>query len=280
MTRELVLIGAGYLSGFLAEQVEADVRVLAVCRTRRAKPGAAVATWRQVNVDVWSSAAHDALAAAIGGRPAMACVLLPPSAYPAAGLRAAIGRLGETLHGCGVERLVLTSSTGVYDGTDSVDADTPARPSSVRAQRLLEIENAWCEAMPDGRVLRLAGLYGPGRIIGLGGIRNGTPLPGTGSEWLNLLDARDAARGLLAALACAAAPPAGPLSDGVPVERRRYYTALARLSNAPLPHFDSGVPPRGASRRCAPAATWAALGCAPVYTDFEANLRTLVTRSG
>ena len=276
MTRDLLLIGAGYLSAFVAEQADADSTVLAVSRTRRVKPAGARATWRQLNVDVWSSAARDALETAGNDGPAMACVLLTPSGYPATGLGTAVERLAHALLARGVERLVLASSTGIYDGADPVDADTPVRPTSARARRLLDIENAWRAALPDCRILRLAGLYGPRRIIGLVDVESGASLPGTGKEWLNLLDARDAARGLLAALGLDAAPRPGPLSDGVPIERRRYYSALARLRDAPPPRFDPARQRRGTARPCTPDATWAALDCTPVHVDFEANLRALL----
>ncbi len=61
------------------------------------------------------------------------------------------------------------STTGVYGNRDGgwVDEATAPAPSSERGQRRVEAEQAWAAARPGTAVdlLRLAGIYGPGRSL-------------------------------------------------------------------------------------------------------------------
>ena len=61
------------------------------------------------------------------------------------------------------------STTGVYGNRDGgwVDETTPPAPSSERGRRRVEAEQAWSSIRPDIAVdlLRLAGIYGPGRSV-------------------------------------------------------------------------------------------------------------------
>lgn len=67
------------------------------------------------------------------------------------------------------DRLVYTSSTGVYGDHDGawVDEETPPDPNTERGEVLLEAESVALETSAaagiDGIVVRFAGLYGPGR---------------------------------------------------------------------------------------------------------------------
>ncbi|MGZ0748018.1 SDR family oxidoreductase [Haloparvum sp. AD34] len=69
----------------------------------------------------------------------------------------------------GVDRLIYTSSTGVYGDHDGgwVDESTPLNPTTEKTEVLVEAERIAVEATADvgidGTVARFAGLYGPGR---------------------------------------------------------------------------------------------------------------------
>jgi nucleoside-diphosphate-sugar epimerase len=78
---------------------------------------------------------------------------------PEAGLD---GRLAEVLGRCRPARWVYLSSTGVYSATRGpVDEATPVGPSTLAGQGRLAAEALF---RPLGaRVLRIAGIYGPGR---------------------------------------------------------------------------------------------------------------------
>lgn len=61
-------------------------------------------------------------------------------------------------------RAVLVSSTAVHADTDElIDEDTPPDPPDGPARMLLEAERRFLDRVPGGTVLRLSGLYGPGR---------------------------------------------------------------------------------------------------------------------
>jgi nucleoside-diphosphate-sugar epimerase len=69
---------------------------------------------------------------------------------------------GESLRARGAWTCYL-SSTGVYGDTGGawVDESAPVNPG--RASARAAAERAWQEAFPEGTILRLPGIYGPGR---------------------------------------------------------------------------------------------------------------------
>ena len=86
-------------------------------------------------------------------------------------------------------------------------------------------------------VLRMAGLYGPGRIPRQSDLAQGLQIPARPDAYLNLIHIDDAAQAV-----CAAADHAAPsdlyvVSDGCPVLRRDFYGELARLTGSPPPTF-------------------------------------------
>lgn len=79
-------------------------------------------------------------------------------------------RFGEAIaRGRGLRRIVYLSTIGVYGdhGGAWIDEATPAEPTSERGRVRLGVEAGWLAlGRPDGpsvHVLRLAGIYGPGR---------------------------------------------------------------------------------------------------------------------
>jgi nucleoside-diphosphate-sugar epimerase len=154
-----------------------------------------------------------------------------------------------------VKRVVYISTTGVYGpaGGEWVDEQTPPDPQRDGGRASLAAEQILA-AHPLGKhsvILRLAGLYGPGRVPHLDKLRAGEPLPVPHDGWLNLIHVDDAARIVVAADAWLAtqetvdsASAAGPhifcVADGSPVRRDDYYREAARVLGAPPPRF---VPP-------------------------------------
>ena len=204
------------------------------------------------------------------------CLLPPGACQDASGTLAPLRRFVSALDELAPVRAVLTSSTGVYgeQGGAVVAAETPCQVHSARERRLFDIEQVWLDGAQHG-VVRFAGLYGPGRVIGLTGLRGGRAVPGDPDGWLNLLHVDDAATLLLRATSAnAAAIELG--ADGHPVTRRTYYAALAALANLPSPVFDGQAASRGGgARRCDPASTRARLAWQPMYRDFRAGLAAL-----
>ena len=103
------------------------------------------------------------------------------------------------------DRLVYTSSTSVYPHSDGeiVDEATAAYPTAATARVLREAENIVLNA--NGIVLRLAGLYGPGRSVLLRNFlenkasidfREETPVTPDG-RWINQVHRTDVVSALI-----------------------------------------------------------------------------------
>lgn len=192
------------------------------------------------------------------------------------GVRAVLDRLPAV-----PPRIVLVSSTGVHAQGDGswVDEESPADPltESGRANREAEriLHDRAAAAGLSAAVIRLAGLYGPGRILRREALRRGEPIPADPEHWLNLIHIDDAARLAAALLTRGDAPRSLYLaSDGRPVLRREFYQAAARLLAAPPPRF-TPVPPAGrdtTNKRVDSRRIRRELGLECLYPDFEAGL--------
>ena len=152
-------------------------------------------------------------------------------------------------------RVIYISTTGVYGDTggDWVDEETPCRPTRAGGQASLAAEQVLKESSFGQRriVLRLAGLYGPGRMPRAQALLAGEPIDAPASGWLNLIHVDDAAAIVLLAEEKSPLPRTYVVSDGEPVVRAEYYTELARLLGAPLPRFVSPEPDSPAAQRAA-----------------------------
>jgi len=146
-------------------------------------------------------------------------------------------------------QLIYISTTGVYGpaGGDWIDEQTPASPQRDGGKASLAAEQVLAEHSLGKRsvVLRLAGIYGPGRIPYVEPLRRGEPLAVPSEGWLNLVHVDDAAEVVLAVENWSAkTPEGGPrlfcVSDGNPVIRGDYYREVARRIEAAPPQF---IPP-------------------------------------
>lgn len=134
------------------------------------------------------------------------------------------------------------STSGVYHQSDGswVDECSPARPRGAGGQTHLRAE-ALLQQRWQGRrwvILRLAGIYGPGRIPRVADVLAGRPISGPSAGYLNLIHRDDAAEAVLAAWRNAQRPNRLYLiADDRPVIRRAFYEQIASLSGAPSPQF-------------------------------------------
>jgi nucleoside-diphosphate-sugar epimerase len=149
------------------------------------------------------------------------------------------------------QRVIYISSTGVYGDAagDWIDENTPPDPTREGGRASLTAERVlFAHALGNrGIVLRLAGIYGPGRIPRCEDLAAGRPIASHAEGLLNLIHVDDAVQAVLAADALAKPPRIYNVSDGAPALRRTFYEELARLLNVPSPHF---VPPSdGSSER-------------------------------
>ncbi len=189
----------------------------------------------------------------------------------------------------GTGRVIYISTTGVYGSADGdwVEETTPPNPQREGGRASLAAEQTLAEH-PLGRngvVLRLAGLYGPGRIPFVKELREGKAIPAPTDGWLNLIQVDDAAAVVVAAERLAPfddGPRLYCVSDGEPVERGEFYRAVARQIGAPLPQFVDPDPnsPRAAraesNRRISNARMMADLRVTLAYPNYRAGLRGAV----
>jgi len=152
-----------------------------------------------------------------------------------------------------VARFIYVSSTGVYGQSDGswVDEDSPCNPIRAGGLACLDAERTLA-AHPIGQhsiILRLAGIYGPGRIPRRVDLALGKPIAAPSEGYLNLIHVDDAVRAVLAVENDSPVPAMYCISDGHPVPRRRYFEQLAQLIRAPRPVFTTPAPGSAALER-------------------------------
>jgi nucleoside-diphosphate-sugar epimerase len=207
----------------------------------------------------------------------------------AEGLRNVLASLPPT-----VNRVLYISTTGVYGpaGGEWVDEQTPSDPQRDGGKASLAAEEV-LRRHPLGRrsvILRLAGIYGPGRVPYLDKLRASEPLAVPSAGWLNLIHADDAAQIVVAADQWAASQTGDDglhvfcVSDGAPVVRGDYYAEVARLIGAPPPTFctppaDSPAAARAASdRRVSNEKMSRLLGVELQYPTYREGLAAILAK--
>lgn len=185
-------------------------------------------------------------------------------------------------------RVCYVSSTGVFHQNDGgwVDETSPCHPESeggrahLRAENLLRRQRV---GQPAGStlVLRMAGLYGPGRVPRAESIRRGEPIAASQDGFLNLIHVDDAAACVVAAWNMPHPASMYLVSDGHPVVRREYYEEIARLTGSPPPTFVA--PPAGhtSTRSDSNKRIWNArmrrdLLPRPQYPSYREGLRAIL----
>lgn len=273
-----VIIGNGYLSGFLIPLLTPS-DVIALNRARSFNPGLkCFKTVEQIKCDVFSESSLQRLAVMIGARPVKIYCLLPPSAYGDQAKKISLEPLFKTLSNVDIDGLVVTSSTAVYgDEEREVSRSSTIDTRTRRASSLLQIEQLWQSFYSETRVVRLAGLYGPGRIIGRGAVQSQEHIRGSSSTWLNLLRIEDAAVAVHAAMLSKSPEKIFLISDGNPVKRSDYYDYLYRLTSESEnlgggPVFEKSST---GGKRCNSLDSWQCIDCMPSFPDYKTSLDSL-----
>jgi nucleoside-diphosphate-sugar epimerase len=139
-------------------------------------------------------------------------------------------------------RFVYTSSTGVYGQVDGseVDEASPTEPSTDTGAVLVETERVLLDAAEreglPAVVLRVAGIYGPGRGYWLRQFLAGEArIEGDGSRVLNLVHRDDAAGAIAAALERGRTGGVYNVADDEPVTQLDLFRWLAARLGRPLP---------------------------------------------
>ncbi len=143
------------------------------------------------------------------------------------GLRAVLSALSPP-----PDRFIYISSTGVHGQCDGswVDENSACNPARDGSKAHLQAEELLA-GHPTGVqhiVLRLAGIYGPGRVPRRRDLEREGPLP-VSDGFLNLIHVDDAAEVVLAAEELAATPSTFLVADGHPVTRRAVLSGTCEI---------------------------------------------------
>ena len=178
--------------------------------------------------------------------------------------------------------VVFTSSTGVYGQVDGeeVDENAVTEPAGETGRALLEAEGMVRNA--GGIVLRVSGIYGPGRGFLYRQFLNGeATMVGDGGRWLNMVHRDDVVGGLVAALELVKGGGVFNLTDDEPVRERDFFDWLAGALGRELP-------PAGEARKRKRAMTskrvmnakLSGLGWLPRYPTFREGYAELMRTDG
>jgi len=147
------------------------------------------------------------------------------------------------------QKFVYTSSTSVYGQTDGsvITEQSPAEPDADTAKVLVEAEKLLMSAAGGSRgrsphqyfpavILRLAGIYGPGRGHWFRQfLRGEARIEGDGSRWLNMIHRDDVIGCMIAALERGKPGEIYNAVDDEPVTQLKFFEWLAAELKRPLP---------------------------------------------
>jgi nucleoside-diphosphate-sugar epimerase len=220
---------------------------------------------------------------------------VPPSASQDGDPR--LDRFLESIVGV-PQRLVYLSTTGVYGNQAGamVDEDTPPAPRTERAIRRLQAETKVCEWAESRStswcVLRVAGIYGPGRLP-LDRLRRAVPAialhEATPSNRIHITDLVTAC--MAAGLRAVADRRIYNVTDGGDASLTEYLRRVAAIADLPPPPLIG----RAEAERTLFASSWShlaesrhvdnsrmlqELGVETRYRDLDAGIRASLDREG
>lgn len=272
---KILIAGAGDVGGRLARLLAAEGHEVWALKRHPAE----LAGVRVLLADVTRP---ETLAALPDGLDALVVALAPGESGAAAYERVYVEgtrNLLRALAGQALRRQFWVSSTSVYgeDAGEWIDETTPARPASATGRLLLAAEAEARAAPWPCTVLRLGGLYGPGRHRLLRRVDSGEPVATRPLAWSNRIHAEDAA-GLLAhllrqALAGVTPPPLMLGVDDAPSPQHEVLAWLAQaMGRPPLPtcELPGSAPDAATGKRIRNRALHAS-GYVLRYPDYRAG---------
>jgi nucleoside-diphosphate-sugar epimerase len=143
-----------------------------------------------------------------------------------------------------LKKFVFTSSTSVYGQTDGsvVKESSPAEPASATSRLLVEAEKRLLDAAQaktfPAVILRVAGIYGPGRgHLFLQYLRDEARIAGKGERILNMIHRDDLVGIILAALKNGRAGEIYNATDDEPVAQIHFFRWLSETLGKWMPPF-------------------------------------------
>ncbi|MBB3225485.1 nucleoside-diphosphate-sugar epimerase [Luteibacter sp. Sphag1AF] len=192
------------------------------------------------------------------------------------GLRHLLAALNpETL-----QRVIFVSSSAVYGDHAGawVDEDTPPAPPGFNGAVLLEAEQVLASSHVPSTVLRLAGLYGPGRTQLFQALRDGkVRVPREQRTFANRMHVDDAAAALAHLLTMDDPDPLYVGVDDAPLAIDELYDYLAGLLGVPPPAEGPG--PHGVGNKRLSNARLRAAGFQCRWPDARAGYAALLRRA-
>jgi nucleoside-diphosphate-sugar epimerase len=189
--------------------------------------------------------------------------------------------LGRALDHAAGGTFVYTSSTSVFQQNDgsAVDESSPILPLNEKAELLVAAEERVLAAW--GVVLRLSGIYGPGRAVYWSHyVQKGAPVPGNGERWVNMIHRDDAVAAILHVLEHpATAGQAYNTTDNEPVQLRVLLEWIAARAGRPRPVFGAPEDParrRGLTSKRVLNHKLRALGWAPTFPTYREGYAALL----
>ena len=276
--QRILIAGCGYVGGRLAELlVESGSAVFALSR----RPGARTEDVTGVRADLANPETLEALPAHLDA----VVFAASPSSPDEAGYRAIfIDGLRNVIEALvsrerPPKRIVFTSSTAVYGQANGewVDETAETDPARFNGKVLLEAESLVHEAAIPGCVLRLGGIYGPGRARQIERVRDGLARLDPGApSYTNRIHREDAARSLLHLLALPAPDPVYLGVDDEPADGDEVQRFIAAELGMPEPAVaERGAPRRAGSKRCRNRRLVKS-GYRFVYPTFREGFRALI----
>lgn len=153
----------------------------------------------------------------------------------------------QWLSGSPLLKFVYTSSSGVYAQNDGslVDETSPTLPETETGRVLVETEGLLRAAAQVGFpaiILRLAGIYGPGRGYYFKQFVAGEPIPpGAEGRILNMVHQEDVAGAIIAALERGRAGEVYNVVDDEPTTLLQFYQWMSQELGRPMPLAAAGA---------------------------------------
>ena len=181
-------------------------------------------------------------------------------------------------------RFIYISSTSVFGQSagEWVDERSECNPTQPGGRNCIAAERLVWESFPNpGRpsanVLRLAGIYGPERLLSrIESIKAGMSVAGRGDSWLNLIHVDDAVSAVLKCEKIGSPFETYVVADDRPVLREEYYSLLAELVGGPKPVFnpeEAGARGSGGlNKRCINRKLREKLNWAPAFPTIATGL--------
>ncbi len=193
------------------------------------------------------------------------------------GLEQVLAKLSQA-----TEKLIYISSSSVYGQQDGQEVNevSPCQPITEGGRICLQAEQLLQSHALFGNksiILRLTGIYGPGRIPRQRALAAGEPIAVADQGLLNLIHVDDAVQAVLAAEARGQLGQLYLVSDGTPVRRADYYAEVARLVGGPPPRM---IPPEPGAPVAERASSSKAVRNTRLIEDLQVTLRYPSYREG